>query len=226
MAERKQTLSLSTDSPVNFSRPSIDVLFESASRVYEDNLIGILLTGANKDGSKGSDIESGIMGFEMAKNNLKQILDSILIEFETMKDEKEIVVEIEENVPKSNVVCDVHNISLVFKHLLSNASKYTLKGKKVIISINSTESVSNNNEGNSGILIKVIDQGIGILENERMSVFKKFVQSSKTNTGTGGIGLGLAICKEIIKAHKGKIWVENNPEGGSTFSFVLPHFQK
>ena len=53
MAERKQTLSLSTDSPVNFSRPSIDVLFESASRVYEDKLIGILLTGANKDGSKG-----------------------------------------------------------------------------------------------------------------------------------------------------------------------------
>jgi signal transduction histidine kinase len=96
----------------------------------------------------------------------------------------------------------------------------------VIISINSAESVLNNNEGNSGILIKVIDQGIGIPENERMSVFKKFVQSSKTNTGAGGIGLGLAICKEIIKAHKGKIWVENNPEGGSTFSFVLPHVQK
>jgi two-component system, chemotaxis family, protein-glutamate methylesterase/glutaminase len=53
MVEKKQTLSLSTDNPVNFSRPSIDVLFESASRVYVDNLIGILLTGANKDGSKG-----------------------------------------------------------------------------------------------------------------------------------------------------------------------------
>ena len=96
----------------------------------------------------------------------------------------------------------------------------------MIISINSAESVLNNNEGNSGILIKVIDQGIGIPENERMSVFKKFVQSSKTNTGAGGIGLGLAICKEIIKAHKGKIWVENNPEGGSIFSFALPHVQK
>ena len=53
MVEKKQTLSLSTDNPVNFSRPSIDVLFESASRVYEDKLIGILLTGGNKDGSKG-----------------------------------------------------------------------------------------------------------------------------------------------------------------------------
>ena len=46
---------------------------------------------------------------------------------------------------------------------------------------------------------------------------------SKTKTGAGGTGLGLAISKEIILAHNGKIWAENNPNGGTTFSFMLPY---
>lgn len=53
LIEKDGTFSLSYDPPVNFSRPSIDVLFESAARVYRDRLIGILLTGANSDGALG-----------------------------------------------------------------------------------------------------------------------------------------------------------------------------
>ncbi len=44
----------------------------------------------------------------------------------------------------------------------------------------------------------------------------------KTKTGAGGTGLGLAICHEIIAAHRGRIWAENRPEGGTTFSFEIP----
>lgn len=53
LVERDRSLSLSVEDPVLFSRPSIDVLFESASDVYADKLIGIVLTGANTDGAKG-----------------------------------------------------------------------------------------------------------------------------------------------------------------------------
>lgn len=53
MVEKGQSLSLSVDKLINYSRPSIDVLFESAARVYEEKLISVLLTGANKDGSQG-----------------------------------------------------------------------------------------------------------------------------------------------------------------------------
>ncbi|ALG66844.1 chemotaxis protein CheB [Beggiatoa leptomitoformis] len=53
LVEENKTLSLSIDSPVNFSRPSVDVLFETASYAYRDRLIGIILTGANSDGSLG-----------------------------------------------------------------------------------------------------------------------------------------------------------------------------
>lgn len=53
LIEEDKTFSLSVDSPVNYARPSVDVLFESAADVYRDKLIGIILTGANKDGSQG-----------------------------------------------------------------------------------------------------------------------------------------------------------------------------
>lgn len=74
----------------------------------------------------------------------------------------------------------------------------------------------------SATTVSMKDNGIGIPEDELNDIFDKFIQSSKTKTGAGGTGLGLAICNEIIQAHNGKIWAENNPDGGSTFSFMLP----
>jgi len=53
MIEDDMTFSLTLDPPVNYSRPSIDVLFESASEIFGDHLVGIILTGANRDGSSG-----------------------------------------------------------------------------------------------------------------------------------------------------------------------------
>ncbi len=77
-----------------------------------------------------------------------------------------------------------------------------------------------------GLQLSVADQGVGIPEDELDFIFGKFTQSSKTKTGAGGTGLGLAICREIVKAHGGRIWAENNKSGGSMFSFMLPCLQK
>ena len=54
------------------------------------------------------------------------------------------------------------------------------------------------------------------------TIFDKFVQSSKTKTEAGGTGLGLSICRELVIAHNGRIWAENNPQGGAMFTFELP----
>ena len=72
------------------------------------------------------------------------------------------------------------------------------------------------------VVVSVRDQGQGVPENELGNVFDKFYQSSKTKTGAGGTGLGLAICQEIITAHKGRIWAENNPDIGANFLFEIP----
>lgn len=55
-----------------------------------------------------------------------------------------------------------------------------------------------------------------------MTIFDKFVQSSRTRSGNGGTGLGLAICREIVTGHRGRIWAENSDGGGSIFYCELP----
>jgi two-component system chemotaxis response regulator CheB len=68
LIEKDHSFSLSCDALVNFSRPSIDVLFETAAEVYEDKLIGIILTGANKDGATGIQVIRMRGGITIAQN--------------------------------------------------------------------------------------------------------------------------------------------------------------
>jgi two-component system chemotaxis response regulator CheB len=68
LIEKDRSFSLSCDAPVNFSRPSIDVLFETASEAYENKLIGVILTGANKDGAAGIQAIKKRGGITIAQN--------------------------------------------------------------------------------------------------------------------------------------------------------------
>jgi signal transduction histidine kinase len=61
------------------------------------------------------------------------------------------------------------------------------------------------------IAVSVSDEGVGIPADELEAVFDKFVQSSKTKTGSGGTGLGLSICRQIIQDHGGRIWAQVRP---------------
>ena len=76
------------------------------------------------------------------------------------------------------------------------------------------------------LCLTVKDEGIGIPEDELESIFDTFVQSSITKAGYGGTGLGLAICKEIVLAHRGRIWAENRQKEGVVLSFALPYNQE
>jgi signal transduction histidine kinase len=73
--------------------------------------------------------------------------------------------------------------------------------------------------------VSINDEGVGIPEGELEMIFDKFTQSSKTAEGYGGTGLGLSICQEIIQAHGGKIWAENNATSGAVFNLVIPRSQ-
>eukprot|EP00493_Phyllostaurus_siculus_P014767 UN14993 len=71
-------------------------------------------------------------------------------------------------------------------------------------------------------IIDVVDNGIGIPEDELEHVVTKFVQSSKTNSGAGGTGLGLALCREFVALHQGEITASNNSDGGATIRIQVP----
>ncbi len=109
--------------------------------------------------------------------------------------------------------CDEIRISQVIRNLLDNAIKY---GAKSEIVVEITENVDK-------LLLSVNDSGVGIPESEKTKVFEPFFQSTKTRQNSGGTGLGLSICKEIIAAHKGKIWVASNTKNTTSINIELPY---
>ncbi len=120
---------------------------------------------------------------------------------------KEISVHLPKNLPP--VPMDGVLIEQVFINLLENALRYTPSGQNIHL----TAAL----EGAS-MVISVADQGPGLKKQELESVFEKFHRSPDSP----GAGLGLAICRAIVHAHGGRIWVENRPEGGAVFRFTLP----
>ena len=115
--------------------------------------------------------------------------------------------------------CDEDRITQVLSNLLSNAIKFSAQGGSVRVDIERADIPGTRL---SGVMFSVSDRGIGIPASELEAVFDKFVQSTKTKTGSGGTGLGLSICKQIIEDHRGRIWAEMRPDGGSIIRFVVP----
>lgn len=116
------------------------------------------------------------------------------------------------------VVCDQDKILQVMTNLLGNAIKFTPSGRNIYLQ----EHLLNSDMGPQ-VEVSVIDEGVGIPEGEKELIFESFRQSSRTNNGAGGTGLGLAICRNIVNAHQGRIWAENNPNGkGARVTFVMP----
>jgi two-component system sensor histidine kinase KdpD len=99
----------------------------------------------------------------------------------------------------------------VFVNLLENAARHTPPGTPIDI---------NAKEGDGEVVVAVADRGPGVPAGEEERVFEKFQRVGST-PGTG-VGLGLTICRGIIAAHGGRIWVERRPGGGALFRFTIP----
>ncbi len=112
------------------------------------------------------------------------------------------------------VMADGRRLRQVLSNLLENAVKYSPDGGCITVA-----AVERQGE----VEISVSDQGVGILRHQWDRIFRPYqrAESGKAQ-GVAGNGLGLAICKGIVEAHGGRIWVESEPGAGSTFSFTVP----
>lgn len=169
-------------------------------------------------------MESGKMNYQMSRNDVLSIIKQITLEFETNAKDKRIQLKIAQPEISTEIVCDTVRISQLMRAIISNGIKFTPRGSNITISFH-REEIKSDKSVNSALRIVVTDQGIGIPKNELDSIFTKFNQSSRTKTGAGGTGLGLALCNEIVKSHHGRIKAENNPEGGARISIILPYIQ-
>jgi len=184
----------------------------SAARLYA--LIGHLL-----DLSKFS---AGKMLLDLKKNDLAKITKEIIKECKMLYlHEKKIKFEFEA-AEENLFIGDSERIRQVLRNIFANAIKFSATKTTIFVKIKKSQITYDNGNVTEALHLSVTDQGIGIPEAEIELIFNPFTQSSKTKTKAGGTGLGLTICQEIISAHKGKIWAENNQDEGATFSFLIP----
>jgi signal transduction histidine kinase len=133
------------------------------------------------------------------------------------------------------VQCDRDQTLQVLVNLLENALKFSEEGTPVHLSARSVTSrdsgvpadyrrlLIDSPAGAVGALFEVTDRGPGVPDEDKSRIFEHFYQSSSGSKVPGrGVGLGLAICREIADLHGGAIWVRDSTEGGSTFSVLLP----
>lgn len=117
------------------------------------------------------------------------------------------------------VLGDEARLRQVLEHLLGNALRYSPEHTTVTVRIAEAPPVDG---GPHSVVIQVIDQGCGIPEKELGAIFEPFYESSRTATGAGGSGLGLALSRSIILRHKGTLCASNRPQGGALFEITLP----
>jgi signal transduction histidine kinase len=158
-------------------------------------------------------LESGKVTFEFRPADFGSLIDLTKKEYASLTSERNLTIQYEQPEANEKIVLDADKICQVLRNLFSNAVKFSPEG--------GTIDVTTFRKSDS-IVVSVRDQGTGIPENDLGNVFKKFFQSNNTKNGSGGTGLGLAICQEIIAAHKGRIWAENNPDVGANLLFEIP----
>lgn len=162
-----------------------------------------------------SRIERGTLVLEKTKQNWVQLIKRTVDQFIPNAESAGVTLTfVESKMEIPEVTVDPTMISEVVSNLLDNAIRYTPEGGRISVFVETSE-------GN--MVTHVKDTGIGIPQASIPHLFKKFYRvSTVLKEGKKGTGLGLFISKEIVKLHKGDIWVESKEGEGSTFSFSIP----
>ena len=173
-----------------------------------------------------SNLEAGRMHFEIKNNDMTATIDSVIAQMRTELEERSVDVEVVSKLDVPVAQYDNDKLMLVIRNLLSNALKFSPIDSVISIVVEAASlpsmSTDSEQEYRPALSISVKDQGTGIAENELESIFDKLAQSSKKALSTGDSGLGLSICKEIIRHHDGTIVAHNNTAAGATFTFTIP----
>jgi signal transduction histidine kinase len=108
---------------------------------------------------------------------------------------------------------DGQRLEQVLLNLMNNATKFTPDGGNITVRVRKQD---------TGLVIEVKDDGIGIAKDLQDKLFKPYSRLNADRQRHPGLGLGLALSKQVVELHGGRIWVESESGKGSTFSFFLP----
>jgi len=187
-------------------RNYIEIIEKSGTRLF--NIINDIV-----DISK---IEAGQMNVSLSTTNVDEQMQYINTFFGPETQDKGIQLLLKNSIDKEETIIstDQEKLYAILTNLVKNAIKYTVKG---------TIEFGYEKKDNQ-IEFFVKDSGIGISKDRQKAIFERFVQADFTDKmARQGAGLGLAIAKAYVELLGGKIWVESEPEKGSTFYFTLPN---
>jgi NtrC-family two-component system sensor histidine kinase KinB len=207
--------------PLTSMEMSIDLLQENLSPKLgekENQLLSVLgeeihrLIALVNDLLDLSRIEAGKMEMDFEHVSIPSIFEQVMAIFKTQTEEKlvDLSFKIANELPL--IKADFNKVSWILSNLIGNALRYIKPGGHIRLS---AEQIG------PQVHISVSDDGIGIPYEYQSKIFEKFIQV-KDDKMSGASGLGLAISKEIVRAHGGTIWVNSTPGEGSKFTFTMP----
>ena len=156
--------------------------------------------------------ENGTMKLNLQSELVSDAIEEALRHLDRNAEKRKIVTELQDDLLMARM--DSALIVQVLINLINNAVKYTPENAKITIGAKPEDGMA---------LLWVEDEGQGIPEGEQDKVFEMFYTGVKHSADSRrGIGLGLALCRSIVQAHGGEIWVMNARPHGAKFSFTLP----
>ncbi len=179
-----------------------------------------------------SALESGKLVLHLRENNLLECLEELAVRWQEAFQRKQVRLDtqFERGIPVFKF--DYQKVQQAVANLLDNALKHTPAGggvtlrvrphfweRRVAESAPVNERRSSRAQKHNSVEVAVSDTGPGIAAEHHQEIFEDFV---RVDRNTSGMGLGLAIAKRLVQAHRGKIWVDSEPRRGCTFTFLLP----
>jgi signal transduction histidine kinase len=180
-----------------------------------------------------SRLDAGAMRYDMRPHDLVQLVERSVAEIEAHAAESGVRLRLELPVAPLAVHADGDRVVQVVQNLLDNAVKHAPKRSEVVVTVTALSGLpdgapaarrralgpAGRPAGWAGVA--VVDRGPGVPTEHRELIFARFQQLPGAGSGRG-VGLGLAICRELVEAHAGALWVAEAPGGGAAFSFALP----
>ncbi len=162
-----------------------------------------------------SRLESKKLKIHMDTMRLDEIAKKSLEDLSRLAGLKEHIVSMNIDRGLPEIRGDERRVRQVFDNLLTNAIKYTPNKGRIDVKIENEP---------LQVRVSITDNGIGVARKDHDKIFEKFFTGSGSSLTreSGRMGLGLAIAKSIVEAHKGRIWVESDLGKGSTFTFIIP----
>jgi signal transduction histidine kinase len=182
-----------------------------------------------------SRMEAGVMEYELNANDLADLVRNAAADLQAGASERSLEVKLEIPEQPMMVECDGDRILEVIRNLIGNAIKFSPRGSEIHVLAKTVDApppgmpavwrnrVATAGNGRGFILLSVSDSGPGVPDEHKGKIFEKFHQVKQGKKLPGqGAGLGLAISRTITEAHRGALWVEDNPGGGSVFFLLIP----